>query len=51
MNLQNINTLIDFKNETMVPWGNDGGRDNQGVWFGHVQAGICRIDNHQGPTV
>ena len=28
-----------------------GGRDSQGVWDGHVDTGLFKMDNQQGPTV
>ena len=53
MNLQNINTLIDFKNETMVAGleGRDGRRGSSGVWDAHVHTALFKKDNQQGPTV
>ena len=35
----------------MVAGGKDGRRDSWGVWDGHGQTAIFRMDNQQGPTV
>ena len=32
----------------MVAWGKNGGRDSYGVWDGHVDTAICKMDNQQG---
>ena len=34
-----------------LPGGKFGGRDNQGVWDGHVYTAIFNMDNQQGPTI
>ena len=36
-----------LENELMVA----GGRNNKGVWEGHVHTAIFKIDNKQGPIV
>ena len=33
-----------------LPGGRMRGRDNQGVWDGHVHTGIFKMDNQQGPS-
>ena len=40
MNSQIRNRLTDLENELMIAGGSMGGRDSQGVWDGHVHAGI-----------
>ena len=35
----------------MVARGKDRGRDNQGVWDGHVHTAAFKMDNQQGPPV
>ena len=41
----------DLENELTVAGGNDGRRDSQGVWDGHVHIPIFKMDNKHGPTV
>ena len=31
--------------------GEDGERDNQGVWDGQVHTAVFKMDNQQGPTI
>ena len=47
----NLKTLTDFKNELVVAGGKNGGKDNQGVWDGHTDTAIFKMDNQQRPTV
>ena len=35
----------------MVPSGEDGGRDSQGVWDGHGHTAVFNMENQQGPAV
>ena len=50
MNLQKRKRLTDLENELLVARGKEGGRDNKGVWDGHIHTAIFKIDN-RGPTV
>ena len=43
--------LTDLENELMVAGVRIGGRDNQGVWDGHVHTAIFKMDNQLGPPV
>ena len=40
-----------LENQLMAASREDGGRDSQGVWDGHVHTAIFKMDNQQGPTV
>ena len=44
-------TGLHIENKLMVARGKDGGRDNQGVWDGHVHTAAFKMDNQQGPPV
>ena len=35
----------------VVPRGNDGGRDSEGVWHGHGHTAGFNMENQQGPAV
>ena len=48
MNLQNKKRLTTLENE--LRGGRMKGRDNQGVWDGHVHTAIFKTDNQQGLT-
>ena len=50
MNLQKRKRLTNLENELLVARGKEGGKDNQGVWDGHIHTAIFKMDN-QGPTV
>ena len=51
MNLQNKKRLTALENElTVASGGRMKGRDNWGVWDGHVHTAIFKRDNQQGLT-
>ena len=51
MNLQNRKRFTDLKNKLLVAGRRMRGRDDEGVWGGHVHTAKFKMDNQQGLTV
>ena len=47
--LQTRKRLPDLREQTWLP-GEGWGRDNEGVWDGHVHTAVFKMDKRQGPT-